>query len=201
MSAVQQLLYTPQEYLELERKAAYKSEFINGYIYAMAGASRSHNLVATNVSRELSNQFRGRPCEAYSSDMRVQVSATGMYTYPDVVAVCGDPQFLDEHEDALTNPQAIVEVLSPSTESYDRGEKFAHYRRLTSLSDYLLIAQDKVRVEHYVRQGSGWLLTEYDHLEDVLQLESIGCRLKLADIYDKVPLSEEMPGRNGSTRQ
>lgn len=178
--------YTAAEYLALERQAAYKSEYVNGHILAMSGASRRHNLIAANISRELSSQLRGRPCESYISDMRVRVSETGLYTYPDVVAVCGDIRFADEQTDTLLNPTVIVEVLSASTEAYDRGDKFAHYRRLASLHDYVLVSQDAVRVEHYVRQGEKWLLSEASRLTDVVSLASIQCRLVLEDIYDKV---------------
>src|SRR5206468_6291774 len=120
------------------------SEYINGQIYAMSGASREHNLIVVNLIRELSSQLRGRPCEVYASDMRVKVRPTGMYTYPDVVAVCGEPRFEDEQVDTLVNPAVIVEVLSPSTEAYDRGQKFAHYRKLESLTEYVLVAQNEV---------------------------------------------------------
>lgn len=178
--------YTAAEYLALERQAAYKSEYVNGHILAMSGASRRHNLIAANISRELSSQLRGRPCESYISDMRVRVSETGLYTYPDVVAVCGDIRFADEQTDTLLNPTVIVEVLSASTEAYDRGDKFAHYRRLASLHDYVLVSQDAVRVEHYVRQGEKWLLSEASRLTDMVSLASIQCRLVLEDIYDKV---------------
>src|SRR5919198_4874617 len=119
--------YTPEEYLALERAARHKSEYVNGRIYALAGASRAHNLIVVNVSAELRAQLRGRPCETYASDMRVKVSQTGLYTYPDVVVVCGEPRFEDAQVDTLLNPTVIIEVLSESTESYDRGEKFAHY--------------------------------------------------------------------------
>ncbi len=124
---------TPADYLAAERKSALKSEYINGHVYAMAGASRVHNLIALNTASELRAQLRGRPCEAYVNDMRVKVERTGMYTYPDVIALCEEPRFEDENVDTLLNPTVIIEVLSPSTERYDRGEKFAHYRRLESL--------------------------------------------------------------------
>src|SRR6476661_5007696 len=141
--------YTSDQYLALEREAEYRSELVNGQIYSMSGASREHNLITTNLSREISTQLRGKPCETYSSDMRVKISPTGMYTYPDVTVACGEPRFEDDHVDTLLNPTVIVEVLSPSTEAYDRGEKFAHYRKLDTLSDYVLISQDKARVEHF----------------------------------------------------
>jgi Uma2 family endonuclease len=180
--------YTPAEYLRLERAAETKSEYVNGQILAMTGASRAHNLVTGNVFRELSQQLRGGPCEAYVGDMRVRVSQTGMYTYPDVVVACGEIRFEDDHVDTLLNPVLIVEVLSPSTEAYDRGEKFAHYRRLDSLQEFLLVAQDKVRVERYVHQGDQWILTEHSALDDVVSLDAAGCRVRLSDVYDRVEL-------------
>ncbi len=178
--------YTAAEYLALERRATYKSEYVGGHIIAMSGASRRHNLIAANISRELSSQLRGRPCESYISDMRVRVSETGLYTYSDIVAVCGDIRFADEQTDTLLNPTVIVEVLSASTEAYDRGDKFAHYRRLASLHDYVLVSQDAVRVEHYVRQGEKWVLSEASLPTDTVSLASIQCTLVLEDIYDKV---------------
>lgn len=187
MSSLAQVRYTPEQYLAREREAQYKSEYINGYIFAMVGASREHNLITSNVNRELNLQLRGRPCETYASDMRVNLSLTGMYAYPDVVVVCGEPHFDDAHRDNLLNPTVIVEVLSDSTEAYDRGEKFAHCRRLASISDYVLIAQDKVCVEHYVRQGEQWVFSEFSDFNGTVPLASIGCHLMLRDIYDKVP--------------
>ena len=180
---------TPEQYLSWEREATTKSEYFNGHIYAMAGASRAHNLIAGNVFGELRFQLRGRSCEAYINDMRVKVSPTGLYTYPDVAVVCDEPRFEGAHLDTLLNPTALVEVLSPSTEAYDRGDKFGHYRRLDSLQEYILVAQDRVRVEHYLRQGEQWLLTELSDIEDVLHLSSIGCDLPLREIYAKVEFS------------
>src|SRR5919201_2587340 len=191
MSSLAQSLYTPEQYLALERKAQYKSEYINGQIFAMPGASVEHNTITANLVRELGNQFMERPCRVFSSDMRVKVGATGLYTYPDVVAVCGEMQFDDAQRDTLINPTVIIEVLSTSTEAYDRGEKFAHYRRLGSLTDYVLVAQDKVRVEHYVRQDVRWLLAEISDLDSTLRLASIGCEVALRNIYDKVELPAE----------
>ena len=185
-SVAVQSRYSPETYLALERQAEYKSEYMDGQIMAMAGASRMHNLIAGNLYREVSQQLRGRPCEAYISDMRVKVSPTGLYTYPDVVVVCGDIRFEDDHHDTLLNPTVIVEVLSASTEAYDRGDKFAHYRRLEALQDYLLVSQDKVRVEHYVRQGVLWVLSEASMLDETVHLASIGCEVALRDIYEKV---------------
>ncbi len=186
MSSLMRPRYTAEQYLALERVADHKSEFVNGQIFAMAGASREHNLIAGNVFAELRAQFRGRPCEAYISDMRIQVSSTGIYTYPDVAAVCDEPLFDDAHGDTLLNATLIVEVLSPSTEAYDRGEKFAHYRRLETLTDYVLITQDKIRVEHFVRQGQQWVLTEVSDREGQVHLVSIDCDLALREIYERV---------------
>ncbi|NOT54552.1 MAG: Uma2 family endonuclease [Deltaproteobacteria bacterium] len=195
MSSQVQTRLTAEQYLALERQAQYRSEYINGFIFAMAGASRRHNLIAGNVFGELRAQLRGRPCEAYINDMRVKVSVTGLYTYPDVVALCGQPDFEDTHLDTLLNPSVIVEVLSDSTEAYDRGEKFAHYRRLESLRDYLLIAQNQVRVEHYVRQGDNWLLSEASVLDGAIHLSSINCEVVLRDIYERV----EFPSNDAGT--
>jgi Uma2 family endonuclease len=189
--SVAKLRFTPEQYLELERKAEHKSEFLHGEIFAMAGASRAHQLVGGNVFGSLHAQLRARPCEVYSSDMRVQVEVTGLYTYPDLVVACGKLEFTQG--DTLANPTVIIEVLSPSTEACDRGEKFAHYRRLESLTDYVLVSQDRMRVEHYVRQGDQWVLTEVSGPAGVLNLASIGCQIRLADIYEKVEFPEPEP--------
>ncbi|PYS85438.1 MAG: hypothetical protein DMF67_00355 [Acidobacteria bacterium] len=187
MSSQVKVYYTPDEYLALERKAEYKSEYFGGEIFAMTGASRKHNLVAGNIFAALHLQLKKRPCEIYPSDMRVKVSPTGLYTYPDVVIVCGEPLFDDEQRDTLLNPTALVEVLSKSTASYDRGEKFEHYRKIESLAEYLVIAQDKYHVEQYAKQPGGqWLLSETDDPQQTIHLSSIDCDLALADIYDKV---------------
>jgi Uma2 family endonuclease len=185
---------TPEEYLELERKSPERSEYFAGEIFAMGGASEPHNLVVTNVVAELRGQLKGRPCRTYANDMRVKVSPTGLYTYPDVVVVCGEARFEDAHRDTLLNPTIIFEVLSKSTEAYDRGEKFEHYRKLASLAEYLLISQDKVHVDHYVRQpDQQWLLSESGALEQRVALPAIGCELSLAEVYDKVDLSAAVP--------
>ncbi len=191
MSTQAKVYYTQQEYLALERKAQDKSEYFNGEIFAMTGASRRHNVMVANALAALHGQLRKRPCEIYLSDMRVKVSPTGLYTYPDVVIVCGEPAFDDEQKDTLLNPTVLVEVLSKSTASYDRGEKFEHYRKLDSLNEYLVIAQNKHHVEHYVRQTDNqWLLSETDDLQSTVNLSSIGCRLSLLDVYDKVEIDK-----------
>lgn len=177
---------TSDEYLALARAAETKSEYIDGRIYATSGTSWRHNVIIGNVYMALRSQFRGRPCNAYSIDMRVRVSETGMYTYPDVVALCGSPRFEDAHVDTLLNPTVIVEVLSPSTERYDRGVKFEHYRRLDSLHEYVLVAQDRVAVEHYLRRGTQWLLTAYASLDEALALPTLDVEIPLADVYERV---------------
>ena len=144
--------YTPEEYLALEREAEFKSEYIDGYIVAMAGASEPHNLRVTNTVRELSIQLKGRDCRVYSNDMRVDLRERKLFAYPDVVVVCGEPQFADDRRDNLRNPVVIIEVLSQLTESYDRGLKFIKYRRIESLKEYVLVAQGGALIEHYVRQ-------------------------------------------------
>ncbi len=188
MSSLAKQHYTAEQYLALEREAEYKSEYFNGQIYAMSGASKDHVVIATNLIGELYAQLKGRPCRVYNSDMRVRVKPTGMYTYPDVTAICGEPHF-DEQGDTLTNPTVIIEVLSTSTEAYDRGDKFDHYRRLESFTDYVLVAQDKMQVEHFVRSGSSgdqWLLTKISSPDSALHLISIGCTVALRDIYNNV---------------
>jgi len=178
---------TPDEYLTIERKAAYKSEYSDGEMFAMAGASSRHNLIASNIIRELSLQLKSRSCEVYSGDMRVRVSDAGLYTYPDIAVMCGDPQFDDEELDTLLNPIVIVEVMSDSTQKYDRGEKFALYKALESLKEYLLVAQNSSLVEHYVRQPDNrWVFSETKKMEDSVDLPSILCSLALTEIYDKI---------------
>ena len=187
MSQQIQPYISPQEYLRLERQSDYKSEYVNGQIFAMTGASRKHNLITTNISRELSQQLKGRPCEVYAVDMRVKVRATGLYTYPDVAVACGEPEFEDDFIDTLLNPTLLVEVLSPSTERYDRIAKSSYYRTMESLAEHLLVAQDEIRVEQYVRQPNGeWLLFEFLTLDRTVHLPSIACSLQLGEVYDRI---------------
>ncbi len=183
--------YTPAEYLAQERAAETKSEYLDGEIFAMAGASRRHNLITGNVIRELGGQLRQRSCEVYPSDMRVRVPATDLYTYPDVVVVCEDPQFEDAELDVLLNPTLLVEVLSPSTAGYDRGIKFDGYRTIESLREVLFIAQESVYVVHYVRQDDGtWILTEVRDPQDRVPVASIEAQLLLSEVYAKVQFDE-----------
>jgi Uma2 family endonuclease len=187
MSSQTKTLLTPEEYLAIERKAEVRSEYYAGEMFAMSGASREHNIIVANLTRRLMEQMDDKPCELYSNDMRVRIPATGLYTYPDVVVVCGEPQFEDDHVDTLLNPIVIIEVLSPSTEAYDRGRKFEHYQQIPSLVEYLLIAQEPCRVEQFVRQGAAqWLYSEAHQLEGILKLNSISCALALKDIYARL---------------
>ena len=180
-------LVSPEEYLRRERQAEHKSEYLNGEIFAMGGASEQHNLIAGNIFGELRQQLRGRPCKAYISDMRVKVRAVGLYTYPDVVVVCDEPQFEDAEVDTLVNPAVLLEVLSTSTERYDRIAKSSYYRTIDSLAEHVLVAQNEVRLEQYVRQSNGqWALLEFTALASAARLSSIGCSLNLTDVYDKV---------------
>ena len=187
MSAVPKMKLTEAEYLAKERKAEFKSEFYRGEMFAMSRASREHILIAGNVTGELRNQFKGRCCEVYSNDMRVRVSATGLYTYPDVVIVCGEPEFLDAEVDTLLNPTVLIEVLSPSTESYDRGAKAEQYRRIPSLREHVLITQDRPHVDVLIRQEDGsWLLRETNELDQVVTLPSVSVSLPMCEIYDRI---------------
>jgi len=181
--------FTIEEYLALERNSEQKSEYYAGEIYAMVGASEPHNLIVTNIVSELSNQLKKHTGRVYSNNMRVKVEATGLYTYPDIVTICSDPIFDDEHKDTLLNPTILIEVLSKSTEAYNRGEKFEHYRKMESLSEYLLVSQDKYYIEHFIRQPNDqWLLLETNHIEQILELPSIHCQLALSEVYDKVEI-------------
>jgi len=191
MSSQPKHAVTPEEYLAAERQATQKHEYYGGEVFAMSGASFAHVAIVANLTGHLFAGLQGGPCRAFSSDLRVKVSRTGLYTYPDVVVVCGPPQFDDEHDDTLLNPRLIAEVLSPSTETYDRGKKFAHYRTLDSLKEYLLIAQDQARVEQYIRQSSGdWLLHEATQMEDTIRLPSVESEFTLSDVYDKIQFDQ-----------
>ncbi|HEY6331200.1 MAG TPA: Uma2 family endonuclease [Blastocatellia bacterium] len=179
--------YTPEEYLALERSSGQRSEYFNGEIFAMGGASENHNLIVINVAASLHAQMRGKACKVYSSDMRVRIQQTGLYAYPDVVALCGAAQFDDEYQDILINPAVIIEVLSKSTERYDRWENFAQYRRIESLAQYVLISQNRNRIESYRRQPHNqWLMSEVSEPHETLELPPIQCTLLIAEVHDKV---------------
>ncbi len=191
MSSIAARTYlTPEEYLAFERKAITKHEYLSGEIVAMSGASNAHNLITGDIFAELHGQLKGGTCLVYTSDMRVKTSSTLSYFYPDVAVVCNKPRFEDNTFDTLLNPIVIFEVLSPSTEARDRGEKFWHYQQLVSLQEYVLVSQNRVCVEHHFRKGTDWLWTEFQALEDVMPLPSIACELQLRDIYSRVDLSD-----------
>jgi len=189
MSAEPERRWTVEEYLALERESEIRHEYLDGEIFAMSGGSRQHNRISWNIVGALDAQLRGGRCEGFASDMRVRIPATGLFTYPDVVVVCGEPHFDDaESPDTLLNPTLVVEVLSPSTEDYDRGRKFAHYRSVATLEIYLLVAQDRVHVERFARQPSGlWVLYETEDLGETIELPAIGATLALTDVYYRVP--------------
>ena len=195
INAVQTYL-SPEEYITLERKAiptydTVRSEYVKGKIVAMSGASRAHNLISGNFFGELRNRLKDGGCEVYANEMRVSTPSTSSYFYPDVVVVCDEPRFEDDVFDILLNPIVLVEVLSPSTEAYDRGEKFSHYRQLESLKEYILVSQDRVNVERYLRIQDEWRYTYYQDLNDVLPISSIQCELPLLEIYERVTFPEE----------
>lgn len=194
MISVEQALVTEDEYIERERKSQEKQEFIHGAIVAMAGASPKHNAIAANVIIALGASLRGGRCKVLTSDQRVHVEETGLYTYPDVTVVCDKPRFHPKFRDTLMNPKVIVEVLSDSTEDYDRGAKFAHYRKLASFTEYLLVAQAGKQIEHYRRLETGqWLLTDYQGDEAKVPLPTLGIELSFAEIYDNVERFEPDP--------
>ena len=187
MSTAPRETWSVQDYLAFERTSAEKHEYLDGDIYLMTGASANHNLIVGNIYASLHAQLRQRPCVVYPSDLRVKVSQTGLYTYPDISVTCDTPQFEDTQQDTLLNPTVIVEVLSPSTENYDRGKKFQHYRTLDSLQEYLLAAQDSPRLERYLRQeNEQWLFSDVSQWDARLELPSIGCTLLLSDVCEKV---------------
>lgn len=190
MSTQPKNFITPEQYLEIERKAEFKSEYYRGEMFAMAGASEPHNLLVWNLIAQLYPQLRRGSCRGYPSDMRVHVPATGLFTYPDVTIVCGEPQFADDRRDTLLNPTLIIEVLSPSTEAFDRGRKFRHYQSIRSLQYYVLISSDHMQVDWYTRQPDApWLFSSASSPDESVALQAIGCTLKLSDIYEGVELS------------
>jgi Uma2 family endonuclease len=175
------------EYLRLDRAAEYKSEFLDGEIFAMSGGSLRHSLLASNWTTWMSNQLKGKGCRVFTSDARVRTAKTGSYLYPDVSVVCGGPQTHENSNDILINPQLVIEVLSPSTAGYDRGKKFERYREIESLRDYLLIHADSPHVEHFARQqDASWIFREYCGLEAAVPIASLDCIVGLAEVYSDV---------------
>ncbi len=187
MSAEPQHKWTVDEYLAFERHDEVRHEFVDGEVVAMSGASRAHGRISWNIAGALYPQLEGARCEGFISDMRVRIPTTTRYTYPDIVVVCGEPQFEDDELDTLLNPTLIIEVLSPTTEDQDRGRKLFHYRSIPSLEVILLVAQDQVHIEQLARHSDGsWRLTETDDREGILDLAAVGARLALADVYRRV---------------
>jgi Uma2 family endonuclease len=182
---------TEEQYLEIDRAAEVRSEFLDGEIIAMSGGSLRHSGLQVNLTGEVRAALRGTSCQAFSADLRVRVSPR-MYTYPDLTVVCGKPMLADERQDILLNPTVIFEVLSPSTESYDRGVKLRHYRSIESLQDYILVAQDQVRIEQYTRgEAHTWTLRDYQSAGETLLIESIGVSLPLARLYERIEFPAE----------
>lgn len=192
---ISQAYFTPEEYIALERKAIpdaeiVRSEYMNGKIIGRSSSNLSHNLITSNIVAGLYTRLKSCGCFVFANQMRVSIPSVKSYFYPDVGVICEEPRFEDDLFDILLNPIVIVEVLSPSTEAYDRGDKFAHYRQLQSLQAYILVSQDKIRVDHYVRHTTQWILTDFQELDQHLPLTSIQCELLLQEIYENVPFPE-----------
>lgn len=190
--AIEKKILTSEKYLDIERKAEFKSELINGEMYALAGVTRKHNRIALNLATFLNNFLRDSQCRVYFADLRVKVSKTGMFTYPDLVLTCGNEIMADKQKDTLLNPKCILEVLSDSTEKYDRGEKFSHYQNLESLDEYILVSQNQPRVESFLRQTDNkWLYQKVEGLENELFINVIEAKIKLDEIYQNTKELEE----------
>jgi Uma2 family endonuclease len=192
---------TEAEYLKIERAAEFKSEFFDGEMFARAGGTFEHALIAINLARELGNRLRGGQCVPCNSELRIKIEATGLYTYPDLSVMYGQPEFAAEANDTVTNPSLLAEVLSDSTEAYDRGKKFEHYQQIATLREYLLVSQKEPRIEQFIRQADGrWLWTSAGGLESALQLPSLGISISLSEVFANVnfppvPLREAAPPR------
>jgi Uma2 family endonuclease len=195
MSTVSKRLLSPQEYLARERLAKFRSEYYRGEMFAMAGVSWEHTLIKDNLAREAGQQLKNGPCRVLTSDLRVKIDATGLYTYPDVLIVCDKPEFEDEVFDTLLNPRVIMDVLSKSTEEYDRGPKFEHYRKVPSVQEYVLVAQDRPHIERHVRQpDNSWTKTEFTDMALTLAFSTIPVQIPLAEIYRGVEFAEKPGG-------
>jgi Uma2 family endonuclease len=184
--------FTAEEYLAMERVSEAKHEYIDDEIFDMVGASPRHNLISASIIIALGSQLQNRACFVYTSDQRIQASRKRGYMYPDITILCGEPNYFEGN--TLTNPTVIIEVLSPSTELYDLGKKWMHYQRIASLQDCLMIAQDKLEVDHYSRTSeTSWLMTQLSGADAVINLPSIGCTLALSDVYHKVTFDDPPP--------
>lgn len=184
--------FTPEEYLSLERTTEIRHEYLDGFVYAMAGESPAHSTICFNLAVVVGQQLRGTPCRGFSPNMKVRAGESGLYAYPDMAVACGEPAFKDQHGDVLLNPVVIFEVLSPSTEAYDRGEKFARYRAVETLTDYVLVSQAEPLIERFSRQPDGtWSRAEASGPDATLALDVINCRLPLADLYDRVAFPQQ----------
>jgi Uma2 family endonuclease len=191
MQVTQRQYYTPEQYLELEAAADYKSEYIDGQIIPMAGGTTNHNRIALNLSASLNFAFRQQDYEVFMGDVRLWIPKRRIYTYPDVMIVPGEPEYFNNRTDIILNPQAIVEVLSKSTKGYDREDKFEAYRTIETFREYLLIDQTRIRVEQYSKTGNKrWELCEYDEEDETIALTSVSFQISLSDLYNKVKLEE-----------
>lgn len=185
MAVLAKKVYTPEEYLEIERAADHKSEHVNGEIVAMSGATYTHTKIATNVTVEIRSRLCGTDCEALTSDIRVQTSATH-YCYPDLTVVCGKPLLADHYRDTILNPVLVLEILSPSTADYDSGLKFERYKRIESLREYVLVWQDRPQIGRWLLTDSGWISSVVEGLDAAIHLDSVGIDLPLAAVYGRV---------------
>jgi len=191
MSAAPEQRLTLDEYIAIEESSETKHEFLDGNVHEMTDFSPAHCLITANLIGSLHPQLRGKSCRMFPSTQRLKVEATGLYTYPDASVVCGPMQLAEKPNYTMTNPTVLIEVLSPSTEGYDRGMKFEHYRKIDSLRAYLLIAQDSIQVELYTRQEqNSWLLEEFTEKETMVPLDAIGCTMAIKDIYRDVEFDE-----------
>jgi Uma2 family endonuclease len=184
--------FTPEEYLDIERESEIRHEYLDGYVYAMAGESPEHSLICFNLSVIVGLQLRGKPCQGYSPNMKVRTDPSDLFSYPDLAIVCGEPIYHDKRRDVLLNPKIIFEVLSPSTEKYDRDEKFRRYREnIPSMTDYILVSQSTPKIEHFTKQDNGeWTKVEVSGLSNELYIASIDVRIPLEEVYENITFYE-----------
>ncbi|HRK20411.1 MAG TPA: Uma2 family endonuclease [Fimbriimonadaceae bacterium] len=186
MSAVPSPFVSAESYLAAERRAEQKHEYVDGQIYAMAGASLAHTRICSNLVHQLRSRFGPQGCEVFSQDLRTGLRDASGYFYPDVIVLCGKPELADKNQDVLLNPTVLIEVLSESTEAWDRGGKFARYRRIESLREYILISQDQPRIDRFLRDGVEWRLSSMEDLQEELTLSTVGASMPLTEIYERV---------------